>query len=152
MRTDHDPALIERLECRLVATGQKATRLRRQVLSLLLRRGGHASAYELINDLPSIGRTPSPPAVYRALDFLIEIGLVVRLSATNTFMVLPLKVEGQGHAVFLICTKCHAIEMLAGIEVERTLFNAAQGARYRLAGGHTEVNGVCSACQAKSGA
>ncbi len=153
MRNGYDLALMNELEARSGALGHRSTVLRRQVLDLLLRRGGHASAYQLVNDLPTIGRAPSPPQVYRALDFLIDLGLVMRLSATNTFIVAPVppgSAVDAGHTVFLICTRCNAVEVLPGPGLQQALDDAVGALRYQLKGGHTEVNGICAACQAMS--
>ena len=140
---------MEQLEARSTALGQRVTTLRRQVLALLLNRGGRASAYELINDLPSIGRRSSPTPVYRALDFLMEIGLVKRLSSTNTFIVSPESGPDDGgeHPVFLVCASCGAVQIVASPNLKHVLAEAARESKFRLEGGHTEVKGVCSTCQ-----
>ncbi|WP_250517787.1 transcriptional repressor [Caballeronia sp. INDeC2] len=142
--------MFEELKVRSIRHGQRVTALRRQVPGLLRNRGGHASAYELINDLPSIGRRPSPPPVYRTLEYLMEIGMVKRLSATNTFVVPPPCITGSTHTVFLICTHCGAVEALENLELERALSAAANGAGYDVTGEHTEVNGICRGCRSWS--
>ena len=140
---------MEELESRSIARGQRVTTLRRQVLALLLNRGGQASAYELIDDLPTIGRRPSPPAVYRALDFLMDVGLVKRLSSTNTFVVSPANRPNSQHLIFLVCVSCGAMETVASSNLQRALADAARDYNYRIEGCHTEVKGLCWSCQQK---
>ncbi|SFT83123.1 Fur family transcriptional regulator [Paraburkholderia aspalathi] len=137
---------LDTLERRCAAAGHRLTPLRRQVLSLLLRRNGRATAYEIINDLPSVGRRPSPPSVYRALEFLMKIGFVNRVAATSTFFVSV--TDGpRRHTVLLVCAACGATEALEDEGLERALSQAAGSAHYEVDGGQTEVNGICGACQ-----
>lgn len=136
---------METLERRCAAGDHRLTPLRRQVFTLMLQRGGRATAYEIINDLPSVGRRPSPPSVYRALEFLMKIGIVNRVAATSTFFVSV--TNGRKHTILLVCTVCGATEILADQGLESALSKAARSAHYTVDGGQTEVNGVCGACQ-----
>ena len=53
------------------------------------------------------GRRAAPPTVYRALDFLLENGLVHRISSLNAFVGCSL--PGKPHAgQFLLCSGCGA--------------------------------------------
>ncbi|PRE45429.1 Fur family transcriptional regulator [Burkholderia multivorans] len=147
MATDTSTAW-EALEARCTAGGHRLTPLRRQVLDLLLKRGGRATAYEIINDLPSVGRRPSPPSVYRALEFLMGLGVVNRVAATSTFVV-SMAASPRSHTVLLVCRVCGATEVLADEGLERALSRAAGSAHYEVRGCQTEVSGICGACQHK---
>src|SRR5277367_4850296 len=60
-----------------VASGARLTDLRRQVLELVWRSHQPVGAYEILERLAAdSGRRAAPPTVYRALDFLLEQGLV----------------------------------------------------------------------------
>jgi Fur family transcriptional regulator, zinc uptake regulator len=142
---------INMLEMRCAASGHRLTLLRRQVLTLLLKRGGQASAYEIINDLPSVGRRPSPPTVYRALEFLMRIGIVSRVATTGTFFVSVADGRKQ-HTILLVCTVCGATELVADAALEHALSKAAGSANYQVDGGQTEVNGICEACMSSRNA
>jgi Fur family transcriptional regulator, zinc uptake regulator len=141
-------ALVKALETRCVAGGHRLTPLRREVLALLIKHEGRATAYELIDDLPTIGRRASPASVYRALEFLMRIGLVKRLLSTSTFIVAE-EDSKQVHAIFLVCALCGTTENLIDAPLERVLSEAAQTMRYDIHGRQTEVSGICSACQLK---
>jgi Fur family transcriptional regulator, zinc uptake regulator len=138
--------IVNALEMRCVAGKRRLTLLRRQVLELLLEHGGQATAYELIEDLPLLGRRASPASVYRALEFLMEIGFVRHLSSNSTFVVSDSNASRE-HAVFLVCTVCGATEKLENEQLARTLVEAAGEVYYEVHGYQTEVNGICGACQ-----
>ena len=85
-----------------------------------------------------VGRVASPRLVYRALDFLIDAGVVKLLSATNAVIVAA-DAKGSRHTVFLICARCEAVEMLCDAGLKRALIDAAHGARFCLSGGRQRL-------------
>ena len=89
--------------------GRRFTALRAHVFELIVADGGAVKAYDLLDRLrPEVG-SPKPPTVYRALDFLSELGLVHRVEALNAFIACD-----HGHAghlaEFFICEKCEKVE------------------------------------------
>src|SRR5258708_33530580 len=66
-----------------VQRAQKFTPIRRQVLQALLSSHRPLGAYEVIDQLAKSMPRPAPITVYRALDFLMENGLVHRIESRN---------------------------------------------------------------------
>lgn len=64
--------------------GQKFTPIRRHVLQALLSSHRPLGAYEVIDELAKTMPRPAPITVYRALDFLMENGLVHRIERAAT--------------------------------------------------------------------
>lgn len=64
-----------------VAHGLRLTDQRRAVLQLLCVSDKPLSAYELLDRMRGVVKNPTPPTVYRALDFLLEQGLVHKLES-----------------------------------------------------------------------
>src|SRR6202051_4290216 len=60
---------------------QKFTPIRRRVLETLLSSHRPLGAYEVIDELAKSMPRPAPITVYRALDFLMENGLVHRIES-----------------------------------------------------------------------
>src|SRR6266496_6161068 len=63
---------------------QKFTPIRRQVLQALLSSHRPLGAYEVIDEFAKSMPRPAPITVYRALDFLMENGLVHRIDRKST--------------------------------------------------------------------
>src|SRR6266496_6021825 len=63
---------------------QKFTPIRRQVLQALLSSHRPLGAYEVIDELAKSMPRPAPITVYRALDFLMDNGLVHRIDRKST--------------------------------------------------------------------
>lgn len=89
--------------------GRRFTPLREHVFSLVTHEQGPIKAYDLLGKLkPELG-SPKPPTVYRALDFLAELGLVHRIEALNAYVACDH--SSAGHvAEFFICEACKSLQ------------------------------------------
>ena len=67
--------------------GVRLTALRRRVLELVWQSHKPLGAYDILGTLSEEdGRRAAPPTVYRALDFLMENGLIHRIASLNAFI------------------------------------------------------------------
>ena len=66
--------VMSRAEQLCKARGVRLTLQRRTVLELLCASGKPLSAYELLDQMRATTKNPTPPMVYRALDFLLNQG------------------------------------------------------------------------------
>jgi Fur family zinc uptake transcriptional regulator len=101
----HQQVLVA-AQARCIAQGAQLTEQRSLVLQLLLQRGGSGKAYDLLADMRSHLPGVAPMTVYRALDFLVEQGLVHKVAATSSFMVCQHGPHPHSDPVFLICSRC----------------------------------------------
>ena len=85
--------------------GVKLTDLRRKVLSLAVKYTGIVKAYQLLTDLQAERGGVAPPTIYRALDFLVEQGLLHRIEALNGFLVCQ-HFNCTHHGLILSCQRC----------------------------------------------
>ena len=145
---DHDScvsaaiATAERL-CR--DRGLRFTALRRRVLMLVWDSHKPVGAYDILDGLRDEGRAAAPPTVYRALDFLIEAGLVHRLDSLNAFIGCP--DPSRPHAgQFLICRQCRTVLELDDPEIDSVVANKAEQLGFTSVDQMLEVQGLCSNC------
>ena len=138
-------------ECQ--ARGAQLTELRRQVLRLVLASPAPLGAYALLDQLRAERPGAAPPTVYRALDFLLEQGLIHKVERLNAFIGCTGPTEhhgcGHGHAhphQFLICSRCGATAELCDHRVAQALADAAKAAGFRAVRTTVEVEGLCAAC------
>src|SRR3979411_1363026 len=106
---DHGRCTAEAIDhaervCKLRA--QKFTPIRRQVLQALLSSHRPLGAYEVIDELAKSMPRPAPITVYRALDFLMENGLVHRIESRNAFLACAHDHDETSMVAFLICDHC----------------------------------------------
>jgi Fur family zinc uptake transcriptional regulator len=129
------------------AHGARLTPIRRKVLEALYATHKPLGAYDLAEILGPKGRRLAPITVYRALDFLMEQGLVHRLASQNAYVACP-TIHGDNEAVaFLICEKCGGVDELASPNLSGTLSGLLSEQQFRPNAHVLEITGHCSHCQ-----
>ncbi|MDJ0921464.1 MAG: Fur family transcriptional regulator [Henriciella sp.] len=135
---------LEEAEQLTAQRGQKLTRIRRKVLQLLLESPEPAKAYDLLNKLDGEGAA-KPPTVYRALDFLQDVGLAHKIESLNAYVACGH--TGHSHsAIFLICNDCGSAEELHTVETAAALRAETEAAGFALEQAIIEARGVCRDC------
>ena len=127
--------------------GLRLTALRKRVLELVWQSHKPLGAYDILAVLSEQdGRRAAPPTVYRALDFLLENGLVHRIASLNAFVGCshPTHIH-QGQ--FLICRSCHAAIELEYAAISAAIVSGAQSVGFVVEGQTVEVVGLCAGCQ-----
>lgn len=129
--------------------GKRLTPIRRQVLQILLEQGRSVKAYELLDEIRRIHPGAAPPTVYRALDFLIEEGLIHRLDAVNAWSAC-LDAGGEPHDLLVICTGCGAVAEFSDPALSKQLARKVAAAGFVLGHHETELRALCNACHAQA--
>lgn len=126
--------------------GVRFTDLRRHVLGLVLEASGPVTAYGLLDQLRATRWNAAPPTVYRALDFLLQQGLIHRVERLNAFIGCD---EGASHAhaaQFLICRTCGGVDEVDDHAVADALSLAAAAKGFLPAHATIEIEGTCATC------
>lgn len=144
--SDIDTQLAE-AETHCAAHGAQLTPLRRQVLELVLRAEQPLGAYALLDQLKASRAGAAPPTIYRALDFLLEQGLIHRIERLNAFVGCAAAGHDHSHQ-FLICRRCGTTQELHDHAAEAALAAAAAKRGFSPARMTVEVEGVCAGCAA----
>ncbi|MCG6858818.1 MAG: transcriptional repressor [Salaquimonas sp.] len=124
------------------------TRNQGLVLDTLDDAKGPLSAYSILDRLRGEGFR-APLQVYRALDKLMEFGLVHRLESLNAFVACRQDECGaHGTIAFAICEKCGMVAEFTNDEVAHLLEDWARSEKFELAKTTIELRGLCEACTA----
>ena len=133
-------------EASCTASGQRLTPLRRKVLGTLLASHQPLGAYDIMERLAPKGPRPAPITVYRALEFLLDNGLIHRIESRNAFVACVHNHASAEPVVFLICERCGMVGEAASAEVAATLRSAAKAAGFTPKSPVIEIAGVCAHC------
>ncbi len=149
--SDHDHKhcisdAIDAAHALCVERGVRLTPLRQQVLELIWESHNPLGAYQLMDMLAQAStRRVAPPTVYRALDFLLEQGLVHRINGLNAFIGCPS--PGKKHqSHFLICRYCGVAVEMSADALTLNIQLAARAAGFTVESHSVEVMGACPAC------
>ncbi|GIL02531.1 MAG: transcriptional repressor [Alphaproteobacteria bacterium] len=123
------------------------TRNQTLVFGALAGSVGPLSAYSILDRLRGQGFR-APLQVYRALDKLIELGLVHRLESINAFVACRQpECETHGSIAFAICDRCGSVSEFADDGVTRRLEGWAKAEGFDLNKTTIELRGRCRACR-----
>ncbi len=143
MHADSMLTALEAAETLCSNRGERLTPVRRRVLELVLSADGPVKAYDLLEALKPGAGSAKPPTVYRALDFLMGLGLVHKVEALNAFVgCTTIHTHPDGCAELFICTHCGAVEERHGAPVSTN-----RPAGFVIERSVVEHFGHCSKCQ-----
>ncbi len=127
--------------------GHRLTPLRRRVLELVWTNHEPVKAYDVLSDLQADRARAAPPTVYRALDFLQEVGLVHRIESLNAFVGC-----GDPHrshlGQFFICRECGTVAEIDDVEISTLIAGKAKKIGFSVVRETIEVEGLCAHCTA----
>lgn len=132
-------------------TGLKLTTKRSNVLQLILMAKKALSAYDIVDGYSiQYQQKISAVSVYRMLDFLINAGLVHRLSSNSQYIACSHITCSHAHEtpMLLICNNCNQVDEVAiGNELLPALKKSAATSGFQLQDKQLELHGICKACQ-----
>ena len=152
---DHDHAscqaeVVERAAQAFERQGLRLTELRRLVLEEVAASHKAIGAYEVLDRLARRGgRRLAPISVYRALDTLVDAGVVHRLESRNAFFACHAPHgRTQGRIVFA-CEGCGAVAEVARPGIFAEIEKAAVPLAFEIRRTLVEVSGACERCAAE---
>ena len=119
------------------------------VWNTLDRADGPLTAYTILEQLRDEGFR-APPQVYRALDKLIEFGLVHRLESLKAFVACrhP-SCRDHDFIAFMICEACDQVAEISDPSLTDMIQNVAADADFKMRQATIELKGQCAACAAQ---
>jgi Fur family zinc uptake transcriptional regulator len=124
---------------------RRFTETRKRVLEIVWSRHKPIGAYEVLELLQQESRS-APPKVYRALDFLQQMGLVHRIASLNAYVGCTAPGEPHdGH--FLICESCRALAELDAPSITSAINQSAEASGFQSHRHTVEIMGLCPDCR-----
>ena len=125
---------------------EKLTKNQSVVLDALRQNSAPLSAYQIL-DVESVREKglKAPLTIYRALDKLIEAGLVHRIESLNAFIPCCHEHHTEPPA-FMICQNCKRIIEVGTRAIQRAVLKQAEEQGFQVEQMHVEVTGRCQAC------
>jgi len=128
------------------ARNLRLTPVRRRTLEILLETHRALGAYEVLERLGEEGFGRQPPVAYRALEFLVDLGVAHRIQSLNAFAAC-MSPEHAHEPAFLICRACRLIAEAPAETLRPTLAATAASLGFTLEHLALEVTGLCPACK-----
>lgn len=131
-----------------VHTTSELTKNQALVMGALSQSDSPLSAYTILDHLRDDGFR-APLQVYRALDKLVEFGLVHRLESLNAFVACRHPgCDAHQTIAFMICETCGQVNEISDTSLAERLQQLASKAGFALKKSTVELRGICGNCQA----
>lgn len=138
---------LETLRATVKRRGLKSSATRDAIARAALRRRGHFSVDDLVNDLRARGGTDAHAAtVYRVLPLLVEAGLLQMTLVSSRDGARYERAFEREHHDHLICTSCGEVVEFEHEAIEVLQRDVAERFGFQLTGHVHELLGTCSAC------
>lgn len=126
--------------------GARMTPTREAVLKLLWHSHQPLGAYQLKEQLSALsGKAIAPPTVYRALEFLIDVGLIHQIPSINAYVGCPFPNSDHSN-VFLICDNCNSVAEIADQQINQLFVDRTNKTNFKLRTKIIELFGLCPNC------
>ncbi|MBF0184163.1 MAG: transcriptional repressor [Magnetococcales bacterium] len=148
---DHDHGycrswILQRAQQLCEQQGIRFTPQRREVLTILAASHHCLGAYTILERMAQPARRPTPAAVYRALDFLLALGVVHRMHGQNGYFACT-RANHQTIVQFWICRGCGVVAESESQEIARIMPNLAAEMAFHPVWVTMEIEGECHRCR-----
>ena len=119
------------------------------VMNLLGETKGPLSAYAILDQLHDSGFRGTVQ-VYRALEKLMELGLVHRLESLNAFVACQQRTcdhQSKKTIIFTICEICGSVQELVNTGLEHLVRSLEKDIDFLTNRSVIELKGICSTCK-----
>lgn len=142
---------VEKVVAIFAERNLRFTDLRRKVFEEIASTTASVGAYEVLDRLAKKGTRLAPISVYRALDALLEAGVVHRLESKNAYFACSRLHQPRNgrRPMFLSCEHCGTVHEVDGQDIFDAIDVAARGGKFEPRVKFVEVSGTCSDCAAK---
>lgn len=130
------------------ARGERLTSVRRDVIVAMFKLKEPQGAYKILAELNK-KRNPklSAMSLYRTLDFLIKLNIVVKYDSQNVYMLCTGHDHDHSH-LLMICNHCGRTKAVEDCLAEQKLQNIARQYGHTLKHNVIELRGLCAKCAA----
>lgn len=125
--------------------GVRLTPMRRQVLELIWESHRAIKAYDLLDRIKPTSGTAKPATVYRALDFLLEQGLIHKVESLNAFIGCSFS-DHLHQQLLLTCSRCLEVEERPAAGVMEAIDRELEQAAFIIHHKAIEIHGICARC------
>ena len=141
---------LDRARLAFESQSLRLTDLRLRVFKQIAASHHAVGAYDIIEQLSHTGTRLAPVSVYRAIDALIEAGVVHRLESKNAYFACHANHASQRQNVVLSCSTCGIIAEVDGESVFASLDALANAQNFTQASRIVELTGRCAHCTQKA--
>lgn len=137
---------VERASAVFAAKSLRFTKLRQQVFAEIASTQNSIGAYDVLERLAEKGTRLAPISVYRAIDALMDAGVVHRLESRNAFFACRVIHAADRRQLIQACERCRAVIEIDGEIIFETIDKVSRDSGFTPRVKFVEVMGLCGKC------
>ena len=144
--------LMERTAAAFEKKELRFTKLRQQVYGEIAGTHSSIGAYEILARMAGKGTRVAPISIYRAIDALLDAGVIHRLESKNAFFACRRAdhLSSGKRPIFLSCETCGAVGEVDGQDIFDLVDERARSTGFSPKVKFVEISGICPRCSAKA--
>ncbi|OSM01731.1 putative ferric uptake regulator family protein [Magnetofaba australis IT-1] len=119
------------------------------MLEILALSHAAMGAYEILDRYAEDGKRAAPATIYRALEFLLELGLIHRIASLNAYVACPAR-QTHDPAALLVCDACGVVSEIPSERGMESLRAQADALGFSIRALVLEAHGLCPNCRAQT--
>lgn len=140
--------LLDRARRSFDEQGLRLTALRQRVLEEMAASHDAMGAYDVLDRLSRrTGERVAPISVYRAIDALLQAGLVHRLESRNAYFACHAPHDNRQRHMALVCETCAKVVEVPAAALYDSIDTACTAQGFTLKSAVAEGFGLCAACR-----
>lgn len=140
--------LLDRARQSFDKHGLRLTPLRQRVLEEIAASHDAMGAYDVLDRLSRrTGERVAPISVYRAIDALLQAGLVHRLESRNAFFACHAPHLNRQRHMALVCDACAKVVEVPAADLYDSIDAASDANGFQLKSAVAEGSGLCATCR-----
>jgi Fur family ferric uptake transcriptional regulator len=140
----------EQARTALEGSGRRSGGAREAVIELLAEENCCLSAQQIVRELDGRDREVGIASVYRALDLLLELGMVQRLDTGEGPSRFERVMPGGDHHHHAVCESCGALTPFEDDRLEQAIERLGRRLDHRISGHDVVIRGTCPRCAARA--
>jgi Fur family zinc uptake transcriptional regulator len=137
---------LERLKEVFAQRKMRLTDLRQHVFEEIAASHQAFGAYDILERMAAKGNRLAPISVYRAIEALMEAGVVHRLESRNAFFACHASHRAGHGQIVLTCERCTSVAEVGAGGVLDDIDAAARAVGFEVRRAIVEVSGLCGHC------
>jgi len=129
--------------------GFRVTPQRELILDAICEGGGHTTLEEIYARVHARAPAINRATIYRTLDFLCELRLVVAADVGSGHRVYEIAGDTPHH--HLVCRNCHRVEQISHETVKALFARIEQEQQFTVDMNHLALFGLCRDCRQRDG-
>lgn len=124
----------------------RLTSQRKSILFVLWEAARPLKAYEILDNLIKSNKNAQAPAVYRVLDYYVELGIVHKIESIQSYTLCCEPDKHLPSEILMVCNHCHRVQETYDQNIRAMVTELSSSHDFFIGQNAIELRGLCVNC------